>query len=214
MSAACLHCGDLVADGVQFCCRGCAGAFELIKGLGLGRYYERRTASGVTQGTRPEEAPVAADPSAWIVTESDGTCRLSLMIDGLQCGACVWLIEQSLLREAGVLQARVSLSTRRLTLSWRRGGTDPVKLIDRIQRLGYRLVPFDPRLLQSADDAESKALLRAMAVAGFAAGNIMLLSVSVWAGHSEGMATGTRELFHWISALIAIPVIAYAGQPF
>jgi P-type Cu2+ transporter len=214
MTAACLHCGDLVGDSVQFCCRGCAGAFELIKSLGLGRYYERRAQAGVTQGLQPEEAPVVADPTAWVMTEPDGACRLSLMVEGLQCGACVWLIEQSLLREPGVEQARVSLSTRRLTLAWRKDEADPIKLIDRVQRLGYRLVPFDPCLLQSADDAESKALLRAMAVAGFAAGNIMLFSVSVWAGHFEGMASGTRDLFHWISALIAIPVIAYAGQPF
>ena len=214
MTAACLHCGDLVQDSVRFCCRGCSGAFELIKSLDLGRYYERRAQAGIAKGLQPEEAPVAADPSAWVIEEPGGTCRLSLMVEGLQCGACVWLIEQSLLREPGVEQARVSLSTRRLTLTWRRDEADPVRLIDRIQRLGYRLVPFDPCLLQSADDAESKALLRAMAVAGFAAGNIMLFSVSVWAGHVEGMASGTRDLFHWISALIAIPVIAYAGQPF
>ena len=214
MTAACLHCGDVVANSVRFCCRGCAGAFELIKTLGLGRYYERRAQAGIVKGVQPEEAPVAADPSAWVTTDAKGICRLSLMVEGLQCGACVWLIEQSLLREPGVAQARVSLSTRRLTLAWRQGEADPVKLIDRVQHLGYRLVPFDPCLLQSADDAESKALLRAMAIAGFAAGNIMLFSVSVWAGHAEGMAAGTRDLFHWISALIAIPVIAYAGQPF
>ena len=214
MTAACLHCGDIVQDSVRFCCRGCAGAFELIKNLGLGRYYERRAQAGITKGVQPEEALVAADPSAWVVTDGKGICRLSLMVEGLQCGACVWLIEQSLLREPGVEQARVSLSTRRLTLAWRQGEADAIRLIDRIQHLGYRLVPFDPCVLQSADDAESKALLRAMAIAGFAAGNIMLFSVSVWAGHVEGMASGTRDLFHWISALIAIPVIAYAGQPF
>ena len=214
MTAACLHCGDLVQDSVRFCCRGCAGAFELIKSLGLGRYYERRAQAGIAKGLQPEDAPVAADPSAWVVMDAKGICRLSLMVEGLQCGACVWLIEQSLLREPGVEQARVSLSTRRLTLAWRQGEADPMRLIDRIQHLGYRLVPFDPCVLQSADDAESKALLRAMAVAGFAAGNIMLFSVSVWAGHVEGMASATRDLFHWISALIAIPVIAYAGQPF
>jgi P-type Cu2+ transporter len=214
MTAACVHCGDVVGDRVRFCCRGCAGAFELIKSLGLGRYYERRAQAGIIKGVQPEEAPVAADPSAWVVTDAKGLCRLSLMVEGLQCGACVWLIEQSLLCEPGVEQARVSLSTRRLTLAWRQGKADPVRLIDRIQHLGYRLVPYDPCVLRSADDAESKALLRAMAVAGFAAGNIMLFSVSVWAGHVEGMASGTRDLFHWISALIAMPVVAYAGQPF
>ena len=108
MSAACLHCGDLVTEGVQFCCRGCAGAFELIKSLGLGRYYERRAETGVTQGARPEEPAAPADPSAWVVTDRDGTCRLSLMVDGLQCGACVWLIEQCLQCESGVVQACTS----------------------------------------------------------------------------------------------------------
>lgn len=214
MSGACLHCGDAVAGTGRFCCHGCEGAYALINNLGLGRYYERRSLDNPAQRPRPDETRAAADPSAWVVDRGDGTAQLSLMIEGLQCGACVWLIEQTLLREAGIVRARVSLSTRRLTLAWRKGEADPAALIGLVQRLGYRLVPFDPALLKSADDAESKALLRAMAVAGFAAGNIMLFSVSVWAGHAEGMAAGTRDLFHWISALIAIPVIFYAGQPF
>jgi Cu2+-exporting ATPase len=214
MTGACLHCGDAVPGAGPFCCHGCEGAYSLINTLGLGRYYQRRSLDNPAQRMRPDESRAVADPSAWVVDRGDGTAQLSLMVEGLQCGACVWLIEQSLLREAGVVQARVSLSTRRLTLAWRRGEADPAALVGLVQRLGYRLVPFDPVLLKSADDAESKALLRAMAVAGFAAGNIMLLSVSVWAGHAEGMEPGTRDLFHWISALIAIPVVFYAGQPF
>ncbi|HWA50712.1 MAG TPA: heavy metal translocating P-type ATPase metal-binding domain-containing protein, partial [Dongiaceae bacterium] len=214
LQTACLHCGDATAAGARFCCHGCEGAYALISNLGLGRYYEQRSLDNPAQRPRPDEARPAADPSAWIQDRGDGTAQLSLMIEGLQCGACVWLIEQTLQREPGVTQARVSLSTRRLTLAWRKSQAAPAALVQLVQRLGYRLVPFDPVLLKSADDAESKALLRAMAVAGFAAGNIMLLSVSVWAGHAEGMAPGTRDLFHWISALIAIPVIFYAGQPF
>ena len=73
--------------------------------------------------------------------------------------------------------------------------------------LGAQAVDAGPL---TADDAETKALLRAMAVAGFGMMNIMLLSVSVWSG-AEG---ATREMFHWLSAIIAVPVIAYAGQPF
>ena len=71
-----------------------------------------------------------------------------------------------------------------------------------------------PPASKPADAREEKALLRAMAVAGFAAGNVMLLSVSIWAGHAEGMGPGTRTWFHWLSALIALPAIAYAGRPF
>src|SRR5690606_10483919 len=88
------------------------------------------------------------------------------------------------------------------------------ELMEALGRLGYRAAPFDPELLQAAADAEDRRLLRALAVAGFAAGNVMLLSVSVWAGHAGDMGEATRAFFHWLSALIAIPTVAYAGRPF
>jgi Cu2+-exporting ATPase len=75
-------------------------------------------------------------------------------------------------------------------------------------------VPFDPERQAQADAGEEKDLLRAMAVAGFAAANVMLLSVSVWAGQFQDMGVATRALMHWFSALIALPAILYAGRPF
>jgi Cu2+-exporting ATPase len=80
--------------------------------------------------------------------------------------------------------------------------------------LGFVAVPYDPQQLRSGDDAAERQLLRAMAVAGFAAGNVMLLSVSVWAGHAQGMGDAARALLHWFSALIALPAVVYAGRPF
>jgi Cu2+-exporting ATPase len=134
------------------------------------------------------------------------------MVDGLHCAACVWLIEAALARMPGVTWARVNLSTRRLVIKWRAGEADANELVGRIEAFGYRLVPYDPARLGSGTSAAEKALLRALAVAGFAAANIMLLSISVWAGSDMGAAT--RGLMHWISALIAIPAIGYAGRPF
>jgi Cu2+-exporting ATPase len=75
-------------------------------------------------------------------------------------------------------------------------------------------VPFDPQRLGQADEQEQKRLLRAMAVAGFGSANVMLLSVAVWAGHSQGMGPATRDLMHWISALVTMPAILYAALPF
>ena len=80
--------------------------------------------------------------------------------------------------------------------------------------LGYGVVPFDPERLRARDDRRRAELLRCVAVAGFAASNVMLLSVSVWAGHASGMGAATRDLLHWFEALIALPAIAYAGRPF
>ena len=64
------------------------------------------------------------------------------------------------------------------------------------------------------DDREARELLRSLAVAGFAAANVMLLSVAVWSGHDGSMGDATRTLFHWLSAAIALPAVAYAGRPF
>ena len=80
--------------------------------------------------------------------------------------------------------------------------------------LGYGVVPFDPDRLRALDDRAERELLRCVAVAGFAASNVMLLAVSVWAGHVYAMGDATRTFLHWFEALIALPAIAYAGRPF
>lgn len=206
----CRHCSADFSGGGDFCCPGCASAHDLVQMLGLSRYYEQRATDSGQAPNRPEPIPTVLDLPAWIRDLGDGEQELTLMVEGLQCGACIWLIEQSLLQQPGVKQARVALSTRRLTLRWKEDDADPQELVRLVGRLGYRLTPCDPARLASEADRESKGLLIAMAVAGFAAGNIMLMSVSVWSGADPG----TRDLLHWISALIAIPAIAFAGRPF
>ena len=136
------------------------------------------------------------------------------MVEGLHCAACVWLIETVLSRQPGVVSARVNMTTRRLALAWRPDDTDADTLTGTVAKLGYRLVPFDAGRIDSERKRRERELVRAMAVAGFAAGNVMLLSVSVWAGANQGMGPATRDLLHWISALVAMPAIAYAGRPF
>ena len=157
---------------------------------------------------------VVTDPSAYVRTEADGTQAVHLIVDGMHCAACVWLIEGILRRQAGVISARLNMTTRRLALRWNSNLTDAASLVALVQTLGYRAAPYDPCRLGDGARAEEQTLLKAMAVAGFAAGNVMLLSVSVWAGAASEMGPATRDLLHWISALIALPAVVYAGQPF
>ena len=114
-------------------------------------------------------------------------------------------------------EARLNLSTGRLSLKWRPAKEPdnwrPKDLVSAVHDLGYRAAPFDPAAAAQDYDNEGKRLLRAMGVAGFAMANVMLLSVSVWAGGND-MGAGTRGLMHWASAIIAIPAALYAGQPF
>lgn len=216
---ACRHCGEPVTAsspaGPDFCCHGCEGAYALINDLGLQSYYARRSVDPNIRALKPEEEGLGAfDFTDLVSTGQDGLCRLDMMIDGLHCAACVWLIESILQKQPGVSHARVNMTTRRLHLEWQGDTADITHLIAPVFQMGYRLIPYDPATLERATDQRNRELLRCLAVAGFAAGNVMLLSVSIWAGYIQGMGEFTRDLFHWLSALIAVPAVAYAGRPF
>ena len=214
----CLHCGlpipDKSSGGKDFCCAGCQAAYGMVQGLGLEKYYAQRCIDPDVRPMRPDEGETLFDFASYVKTEDDGTASLHLMIEGMQCAACVWLIENVLTRQVGVIHARINMTTRRLVLKWHPDKIDASGLVGLINQLGYKAAPFDPLVLGAETRAYEKNLLISMAVAGFAAGNVMLFSVSVWAGYFQGMGPATRDLMHWLSALITLPAVAYAGVPF
>jgi Cu2+-exporting ATPase len=144
-----------------------------------------------------------------ISVEPASACRETrLAVPGIHCAGCIGKIERGLATVPGIARARVNFSSRRVTIT-HAPEIDADALVGALSAIGFEAQPLAPDLL-ARDDSETRKLLLALAVAGFGMMNIMLLSVSVWSG-----ATGaTRTLFHWISAMIAIPVIAFAGRPF
>ena len=167
------------------------------------------TVAAVKTDTEPE----GQDLSRFILHEKDSTNILHMMVDGMHCANCAFRIEDALNRE-NTVSARVNLTTRRLILRWQNSALSPTSLINIVNDLGYKLTPFDSAQLERKDQQEEKFLLRCLAVAGFASGNIMLLSVPLWSSTTLTMGLATRDLMHWISALIALPTILYAGRPF
>lgn len=159
------------------------------------------------------ESAIASEAALRSEADGDGW-RLALLVEGMHCGACVARIERSLARMEGVRRARANLTERRLLLVWDGPREHAETLVQAVQSLGYGAVPCDSEVLTRREDSETKELLYAMAAAGFGAANVMLLSVAVWAGHAQGMGEATRSLLHWISALVALPVLVYAGRPF
>ncbi|TAL01413.1 MAG: cadmium-translocating P-type ATPase [Rhodospirillaceae bacterium] len=155
----------------------------------------------------------ATDPTAY-VKQVDGGFELHLIVDNLTCPGCVPKIEDALAVVPGIGTARVNLSLGRLKVTWSDPAFDPRVVGETLTRIGYRTIPYNAAVLDRLTDDQDRRLLRALAVAGFAAANIMLLSVSVWSGNVTDMGPATRTLFHWISALIALPTVVYSGQPF
>ena len=139
-------------------------------------------------------------------TVQDGIRQTDLSVPDMHCGGCLQKIETALKRLACVRQARANLSTRRVTVLW--SGDAPPPLLATLEAAGYHAHLHD--FAAYGKDPALSHLLRALAVAAFASSNIMLLSVSVWSGAD----LQTRDMFHWISALIALPTLAYSGQSF
>ena len=151
------------------------------------------------------------DAERWISSAGPGLKRIEFLVPQANRPDAMAQIETDLSALDGVKSARVNLTGRRVVVIYSEGVIEPQALIDRLGFLGYMARPFDPRETGlTKDDREGGRLLRALAVAGFAASNVMLLSVSVWSGAEDA----TRDLFHWLSAMIALPAVAYAGRPF
>ena len=148
------------------------------------------------------------------VKHNAGTAGMDLALEGVSCAGCVAKIERGLFALPDVTKARVNLTERRLAVEWTDGALDPAKIVDRIAELGYRAHPYEAASVEKSEIAETRFLLRCLGVAAFAAMNVMLLSVSVWSGNVSDISPEQRDFFHWLSALIALPAAAYAGQPF
>jgi len=172
-------------------------------------------AAGCPSGLAPavQDDALRADPAAFVRHDKTGAGVLELSVKGAKCAGCIAKIERGLLALPGVTDARLNLSTQRLTVTFDDARLAPRKLTATLADLGYDATPFDPAKAQRAIDAEGRFLLRCMGVSAFASMVIMLLSVAVWAGFGE-MGEGVRALFYGVSGLIAIPAALYSGQPF
>ncbi|MCX8999791.1 cation-translocating P-type ATPase [Rhizobiaceae bacterium BDR2-2] len=142
----------------------------------------------------------------------EGLLQTDLSVPGVYCGTCITTLEGALGRLPMVERARVNLSSKRVSVVWKDSvdgrPSDPTDIVRQIASTGYESHLFS--LAADSSDEQRNQLLRAVAVAGFASANIMLLSVSVW----SGAEAATRDLFHWISAGIAAPALVYSGRFF
>jgi len=156
----------------------------------------------------------ALDLSLYAKPAGNGTLGMELAVEGIACGACIARIEGAVKNLPGVTEARLNYTNRRLHVAWADGAVKPSQILQVLEDSGYHGHPFVPLRAEREEAAEARWLTRCLAVAGFAAMNIMLLSVSVWSGNVTDITPETRDFFHWASALIALPAAAYAGRPF
>ncbi|MBI3782965.1 MAG: heavy metal translocating P-type ATPase [Deltaproteobacteria bacterium] len=231
MSETCFHCSlpipagsrfGVTLDGVfrQMCCPGCVAVAEIILSTGLDQYYRYRNepAPSLRDQTLPDAEELARyDRPALqkIFVRREGELRfITLAIDGLRCAACVWLIEQHLRRQNGVVDIAVSLTAQRAELTWNEAATRLSTVLGALARIGYRAYPYQPALQESARQAEHRDALKRLAVAGLGMMQVMMFAVGLYAGAIQGIADNYRDFFRWVSAIMCAPVVGYAALPF
>lgn len=162
--------------------------------------------------------PVAALKHGPTANANANVETITLSVPDIVCGHCIRTVETALKTVKGVSAARANLAMRRVTVTLRHDadndGSDVTDLVAALKKAGYTAAELVEGAETAASRGRSSEIIRRLGVAGFAAANIMLLSISVWSGEASDMDGSVRDLFHWVSALIALPAIAYAGQPF
>lgn len=138
----------------------------------------------------------------------DGLRQTILTLPDVHCAACIAAVERALRKISGVELARVNLSSRRVTINWRGNDDESSDFAAELAKIGY--ASHLASIEEDGQDPVLSSLLKALAVAGFSAMNIMILSVSVWSGADPA----TRHAFHLISAALALPAIVYSGRVF
>jgi len=225
-ATACWHCGaalpadppvaQVAGSPRPVCCHGCRAAAQWIEGLGLADYYRLRD----TPAERPVEHSTA---QVWARPElarhavrilADGRSEVCLLVEGLRCSACVWLIERGLGTLPGVASVQVNATAQRARVVFDAGRATLPQLLLALERLGYRPLPLDARALDDARRHESRAALKGLLVAGFGMMQAMMYATALYLGAFDGMDGATRDLFRWVGLLVATPVVFYAARPF
>ena len=227
---ACFHCGldvdapgrwPTLVDGEQreMCCAGCQAVAQAIVAAGLDDYYRHR--SGPAAGPEAVPAELAAlqvfdapEVQARFVRDGGQSLETTLMLDGLRCGACVWLIERSLAAVPGVTAASVNFATERAVVRWDPARTRLSALLSRIAAVGYRAMPFDAQQREAHLARATKTLFRRLFVAGIGMMQVMMYAFPVYTAEAGDIDWSFEHAMRWASLVLTLPVVLYSAQPF
>ena len=223
----CYHCQLPINGTVQFlatingqqqpmCCPGCQAVATAIVAGGLDGYYHYRTEpaqqANSTDRARAEYQLYDRDDRQqdFTTTLTDGNREARLLIEGITCSACVWLLEHQLSALPGVKTATVNLSQHTATIVFDPSIAKVSGLMGAVLDVGYRAHPWRQDQQQALLEQENRQFIRRLAVAGIGTMQVMMYAIALYTGAEEHY----RQLIRWVSALLATPVVFYGARPF
>ena len=228
--ANCFHCGEPVPENLHLniayegqehpaCCAGCQAVAQSIIDAGLGNYYRQRTADAERAALPPPELlaqlklydlpDVQRD---FVETLPENGREAVLMLEGVTCAACVWLIEQRLMRLDGVQSAELNYSSLKARVKWDEGRTKLSDILLAVRQTGYAALPYDARKAEEAAQKSRKKAIVRLAVAGMCMMQTMMFALPTYL--YDDIEPQFLTILHWGGFLMVLPVIFYAAVPF
>lgn len=225
-AVACSHCGAAVPIGMidreateQFCCRGCHTAYALIHEHGLEAFYDRNQPTGLAVGDSPlarsfGDFDQPAFEQLYVRVRGDGKKSALLVLNGIHCAACIWLLEKLPQLVNGVAEARVNWNRSTVEVAWVPEATRLSEIALTLNRLGYAPAPVRSGVQQAAATRENRRQLVNLGVAAALAGNNMLFGAALYFGLLSQLGSGIETLFRGASCLLGILSVLGPGRVF
>lgn len=208
----------------SFCCMGCLAVTQTILDLGLDDFYHFRTEASVQSETFNQtfyQKLKLYDSDAYqqktvITVEKQGIqySEISLVIEGLQCAACTWLIEKRLSSVEGIESVSVNLTSHRAFITWCNNSIQLSKILTLIYKIGYKASPDLEFTQKEKQNNQKKLAQKRLGVAGLGMMQVMMLAVGLYIGNWQDMAPAQKQFIRWISCIVTTPILIYSGYPF
>lgn len=227
----CYHCGLPIGQAVHFqaqvlgelrsfCCLGCQLVAETIVSSGLDSYYQQRSDKAINPNTLPKvlEDELALydrpDVQQEFVARQESALSVCLLVEGITCAACGWLIERHLRSLVGVYEARLNLSNHRLYLRWEPHQHSLSNLIAELRRIGYVAYPYQPDQAAERMAYENRRALRQIGIAGLLWMQVMMASMATWPEFNLDLSAGMDRILRWTALILTTPIVFYCCADF
>lgn len=232
----CYHCGleadpnlnlsvHILGENRIMCCVGCQAVAHAIVDGGSESFYQFRTDTSETPEFTPQNLPSSLQQELQLYDhpdvltdiaqkEKDDQLSLSLIVEGITCAACAWLIEKQLQNFSGINQANLNLSQHRLYITWDQNQSPLSEIIALIYKLGFKAKPYSPDAAQQQLEAEQKLAMRRLVLAALGTMQAMMFAVPLYVGDWAGIFVKFETYFRFASLAITTPVVLYSAKPF
>lgn len=221
-STACFHCGeDCPDDGIRledkaFCCHGCKTVYEILNANDLCKYYQLDENAGISLKARKKQQYAYLDDPEIVealIDFTDGKAtKVTFSLPQIHCASCIWLLENLYKLNDGILSSTVNFLKKEAYISFSNKTTTLRALVELLASIGYA-----PEInLGNLDKPPAKAVDRSfyyqLGIAGFAFGNIMLLSFPEYLGLDNNSGAWFQRVFGYLNILLVVPVVFYSGK--